>query len=359
MKVFNFILLNLLVSTGAAFSADQPVAPAPYALDPLQEAVPLLQASYVDFAGLHYQKGDQLTDLLNRSNGKIAVEPPQVSPPVPIVTATLPYGVAYWRMESFTPKKDWGDLAGNLKTMIDFSHVYGAILDLRSNTTPEDFAGAAQVLHFFVPADTSFFKYLPQKGDGVVQLLPMQIPDREFHGPLVVLTNEQTSGAAEALAASLKADGALVVGRATAGSSAFFEAETLSSSRILRFAVAPPPADDPGHPIKPDIVLNVDEHTEKAALVLIRDNHVSDVIQESAARHRLSEAALVQGQDPEWDEYLSSLEQKPVLLSLPVIHDTVLTSALDSLKAIRFSEQSLPPQPATATASLPGSTSIQ
>ncbi len=357
MKVFNTILLNLLVATGTVLATDQPVAPAPNALDPLQEAVPILQASYVDFAGLHYQKGDALTDLLSRSNGKIALEPPQITPPVPIITATLPYGVAYWRMESFTPKKDWSDLASDLQTMIDFSHVYGAILDLRSNTTPEDFAGAAQVLGFFAPGDTSFIKYLPKK-DGEMQT-PMRIPGRVFHGPLVVLTNEQTSGAAEALAASLKADGALLVGGPTAGSSSFFEAETLSSSRILRFAVAPPATDAPGQPIKPDIVVNEDEHTEKAALVLIRENHISDVIQESAARHRLSEAALVQGQDPEWDDYLSSLEQKPVLLSLPVIHDAVLISALDSLKAIRLSQRSVPAPQSTATVSLPDSTSIQ
>ena len=52
----------------------------------------------------------------------------------------------------------------------------------------------------------------------------------------------------------------------------------------------------------------------------------------------MSEASLVQGQDPEWDDYLSSLEKGPVLLSLPHIHDPVLIAALDSLRAIRFSQ---------------------
>ena len=89
-----------------------------------------------------------------------------------------------------------------------------------------------------------------------------------------------------------------------------------------------------------------------------KDNQISDVIQESVERHRMSEATLVQGQDPEWDDYLASLEQKPVLLSLPVIHDVVLISALDSLKAIRLSERTLPTQ-ITANASPPTSSSIQ
>jgi hypothetical protein len=84
--------------------------------------------------------------------------------------------------------------------------------------------------------------------------------------------------------------------------------------------------------------------------VLIKDNHILDVIQESPERHRLSEATLVQGQDPEWDDYLASLEQKPFLLSLPVIHDVVLITALDSLKAIQLSQRSPPALPAQAQA---------
>jgi hypothetical protein len=103
----------------------------------------------------------------------------------------------------------------------------------------------------------------------------------------------------------------------------------------------------------------VDDHTEKAALTLIKDNQILDVIQESAERHRMSEASLVQGQDPEWDDYLASLEGRPVLLSLPVIHDVVLISALDSLKAIRLSQRPSPPAQATADASPSASTSVQ
>jgi hypothetical protein len=72
----------------------------------------------------------------------------------------------------------------------------------------------------------------------------------------------------------------------------------------------------------------------------------------------MNEASLVKGQDPEWDEYLASLEKGPVLLSLPRIHDTVLIGALDSLKAIRLSQSSIPAQ-VTAKVSPPATTSIQ
>jgi hypothetical protein len=365
MNILKLAILSLLVLTGPVLRAGPPaVAPAaalPPSADPLAEALPLLQARYPDFQALNYKPGDKLEDLIARSNGKIRLDPPETAERIPILTAVLPDGIIYWRLASFTPKKDWSDLVGNLRTMIDFQHAVGAILDLRSTLAPDDYAGAAQVLNFFVPTDGALFKYLPQKGDGFIHL-SIKIPDREFQGPLIVLTNGQTAGAAEALAACLKADGALVVGRTTAGKASLFQAYELSSGPILRIAVEQTFLADGtplfGRPVTPDIALTVDEHTEKAALTLIKDNQILDVIQESAERHRMNEASLVQGQDPEEDDYLASLEGRPVLLSLPVIHDKVLISALDSLKAIRLSQRPLPAQ-ARADASPPASSSVQ
>jgi hypothetical protein len=198
------------------------------------------------------------------------------------------------------------------------------------------------------------------------QLLPLSLPP-----PIVILTNGQTSGSAEALAGYLQADGALVVGRATAGQVGAIGEMKLSSGYILRYAIGASGADDPtasfrfhaetptwGKAIQPDIIITVDDHSERAALALIRDDHLPDVIEESPLRHRMSEASLVQGQDPEYDEYLASLEDKPVLLSLPEVHDAVLISALDSLKAIRLSQRSLPTPPATDPAA-PAAISVQ
>ena len=34
----------------------------------------------------------------------------------------LPDGVIYWRLASFTPRKDWTDLAGELQAMVDLQH---------------------------------------------------------------------------------------------------------------------------------------------------------------------------------------------------------------------------------------------
>jgi peptidase S41-like protein len=359
MNILRLILLGLLLLTGPALRADPPALSLPGSTDPLAEALPILQAKYVDFKALNYKQGDHLTDLITRSNGEISLSASETdSLLVPIITATLPDNIIYWRLASFTlpPGKSWPDIAAQLQQASGTAP--GIILDLRSNTTPDDYEGAEQIMGFFAPQDTALAKY-----DAIGAGHEVGIPNHPVHLPMVVLTNKQTTGAAEALAAFLKTDGALVVGRETSGRAAVFAEEKLSCGQVLRYAVENISLADGtlllGHPVTPDISPAVDDHTEKAALTLIKDNQILDVIQESAERHRMSEASLVQGQDPEWDEYLASLERRSVLLSLPVIHDVVLISALDSLKAIRLSQRPSPPAQATADSSPSVSTSVQ
>jgi hypothetical protein len=342
-----------------------PVAPPASPADPITEALPFLQAAYVDFPALHYKEGDKLSDLELRSQGRISLITPGTVAPVPVLTAALPDGIIYCRLGSFTPKKDWNDVAGSLRSLIDWEHAVGTVVDLRSNAS-NDYVGAYNALGLLVPGDLTLLKDTPQDKTGFVRL-PMQIPDRHLDGPLVVLTNGQTAGAAEALAACLKADGALVVGRATSGTG--FEEDKLPDGAILRFATALHrlPGDTMTRPVMPDIAMTVDDHNEKTALMLIREDHVLDVIQEQSARKRMSEATLVSGQDPEWDAYLSTLEQTPVLLSLPRVHDPVLVTALDSVRAIRLSGSptvaptaaTVPAAQAAANDAKPANTSVQ
>ena len=358
-------ILLLFLPTGPVVWADMPaVVPAP-AADPLAEALPILQAKYVDFQALNYKPGDKLSDLIARSGGKISLSAWETAAaPAPVITATLPDGVLYVRLASFPPTDALARM--NWIGQIRQPGVCAYIIDLRSNTTPDDYAGAGGVIGVLGP-DYNLFtssatETIPLDAHPVTQMLPY---------PKIVLVNKQTTGAAEAMAGFLQADGALVVGQATAGKVAVFQESKLSSGQVLRYAVTATANDSPadrfrfrsevpvwGRPVIPDISVTVDDRAEKAALALIGRNDILDVIQESPERHRLSEAALVQGQDPELDQYLSSLEKKPFLLSVPVVHDRVLISALDSLKAIRLSQRTLP-APATADASPSSSTSMQ
>jgi hypothetical protein len=367
MKTVPFALLSIFALAGLWLRAEPAaVTPPGSPADPLTEVLPVLMMSYPDFPALNYKPGDKLEDLIARSHGGISLVAGDAPAPTPIITVTLPDGTIYWRLASFIPRKDWTELGNELEADSQRNPGGGAILDLRSNETPQDIASASQMMTFFDPADTTLMRYHLKDIDGTHSLVSADVVlDRPFHGPLVVLTNQETTGAAEALAACLKADGALVVGAPTAGQGAAFAERKLASGQILRFVtdhVHLPPAghDLWDHPVTPDINIAADSRAEKSALTLIRDNHILDVIQESAERHRMSEASLVQGQDPEMDEYLASLEQKPVLLSLPVVHDVALISALDSLKAIHFAQGTAPaPATTTANAAPPASASVQ
>jgi hypothetical protein len=379
-------------------SPDKPVDCAPLSPDPTapaltdemqKQALSRLKSEYLDYTSLHVRDGEGLSDVVARSKGGLQFqngsknELTDSNTVSGIVTAFLPGNCLYVRLANFTPKNDWQGLAADLHHALD-QHPTGVILDLRNNrcVTSSDNVMAAQLAGLFdkgpllfsargyeplwnsccswvVPpnsdvVDANFSKGLPEAG-AKAQLSPLSLP-------VTVLVNGKTSGVGEALAATLQRSGAIVLGQATAGCAGIYKQIWLSDTLLLNALTAKfyLPDGTPlwGHPVIPDIALTVDDQTEKAALALISANHIDDVIQESPERHRLSEATLAQGQDPEWDTYLDSLEQKPFLLSLPVVHDAVLISALDSLKAIRLSQRTLPAQ-VQADASPPAPSSIQ
>jgi hypothetical protein len=352
--------LLLLLGPVALWADMTATAPDSKTADPIVEALLILQAKYPDFKELQYKEGDHLSDLISRSAGKISLDAPETgaaaaSNSVSNVMATLPNNILYWRLASFTPEKRWLDTGGQLQQAAPTAA--GVVLDLRSTLTPDDYRGAAQVLLFFAPGDMTRFEFSDTTSHDHSSGNPVILAGGQysFHVPIVVLTNDQTAGAAEALATCLKADGALVMGRPTAGKMGVFEEQKLSSGQILRYYTSSVNfQEDPkavfkipqhslpwNQAVVPDISLTVDEQTEKSALGLIRDKRVLDVIAEGAQRHRMSEASLVHGDDPELNDYVAAQEKKPDAASAttPAVRDVVLISALDSLKAIQLSQR--------------------
>jgi hypothetical protein len=418
MNILRLTLLSLLLLTGPALLAD-PAAPPQYSNETITvtqsakfseipvDAAPLppnptaptltdamqanalsrIKLEYLDYAGLNVKEGESLMDLVARSNGGLQFQ--RGSPNTltdsntvsGILTASLPGSCFYIRLSNFTPKAGPGDFDADLHKALA-QQPAGVILDLRNNrcVADRDFDMAALLAGLFDKGPLLFSArgYEPFWNswyDWTVAIKayyplgkgrPTNIDAGKSQPlllPVVVLVNHQTSGAGEVLAATLQRSGALVLGQPTAGRAGVFKPIFLSDTLLLNVLTAKAYLPDGsvlwGYPVVPDIAIAVDERTEKAALTLIKDNQILDVIQESAERHRMSEASLVKGQDPEWDEYLASLERRSVLLSLPVIHDVVLISALDSLKAIRLSQRPSPPAQATVDASSSVSTSVQ
>jgi carboxyl-terminal processing protease len=332
-----------LVLCGLLFLAGPILRAEPAASDLTAEALPILQANYIDSKKLPLKEGEGLGDWISKSGGTISLCAPEgASAPVPMVTAFLPDNIVYWRLVSFTSETGWPDLAMQLDRSVA-QGAEGIVLDLRSNLAPDDYAGAAQVMSFFVPEGIVLFTSKSASGNehvytGMHQGMP-------FHQPIVLITDKQTTGAAEALAACLKDRGALVIGQATMGKAAVFTEERLSSGRNLRYVSAqvclPNGMELWSHPVTPDIGLTLNEPNEKNALALINQHQVLDVIREAAQRRRLSEAFLVQGENPELDDYVASHEKKsdaPAIVK-STIQDVALIDALDSLKAIRWSQR--------------------
>ncbi len=334
------LLCGLLLFAGSVLRADPATASSP---DLLAEALPILQTSYLDAQKLSVKEGGHLADLIAGSNGAISLCVPESnSASVSILTAFLPGNIVYWRLASFTPKKSWSDLTMELDQW-NGQGARGIVLDLRSNVAPDDYAGAVQVANFFTPDGTTLFT--ARNASGGDHAYTIKHNESPFHQPIVLLIDNQTVGAAEALAASLKMRGALVIGQATKGRAAIFGEQKLPSGQLLRFITAqvflPDGSQLWGHPVNPDIGLTINEQTEKSALALIEQNRILDVTHEAAERRRLSEATLVQGKNPEWDDYLASREKKPdaSVVTKPAIQDIALINALDSLKAIQLAQR--------------------
>jgi hypothetical protein len=295
------------------------------------ELIALLRTNYVDFAKIH-RSSDDLQDLIAASKGGLSVTT-ATQPMTGMFSTVLPGNVVYWRAESFTPGTSWQDLAAQTNRP---GNSLGLVLDLRSNTTPDDFSGAMEVANFMLDGQSGLVVH----GAKVAAGTPAMTATLQGHPAIIVLTNRETRGAAEALAACLQSRGALVMGEATEGKAAVFNEVPLSTGGVLRYATAHVYLADGtdlwNRPVVPDVTTNMSDKDEANALALIDRKQVTDVIGEAASRHRMSEATLVRGQDPEQDAFLASHEAGAAAASaLPKTHDVALVEAMDSLKAIR------------------------
>ena len=138
-----------------------------------------------------------------------------------------------------------GELAAAGQMLTATNTVVGAVLDLRF-AGGDDYAAAQKTAELWTVAKGS----------------------RPVAGPLVVLVNGGTSGAAEALVAELrKAGGALIIGSPTAGEAMTFKEFSLNDGERLLIATTPVTVDGqkmPSSGLKPDIAVAVNADQEHA-----------------------------------------------------------------------------------------------
>lgn len=206
----------------------------------------------------------------------------------------------------------------------------GVVLDLRSTPETQNFDLAAEVAGRFVPAGTKLFS-LRGRSDEAVKTFTSSAP--LYRGLVVVLADDSTRGAAEALAAALRRHvHAMLVGAATGGRAVEFENLPLGDGQHLRLAVSEARVE--GLPsiypdgLAPDLAVPQDPAVRDAILEAAAGKSMAPFVFEHG-RAQLNEAALVAGTNPEIDSGADEAEEEPLL-------DRPLQRAIDLVVAIRL-----------------------
>jgi hypothetical protein len=228
----------------------------------------------------------------------------------------------------------------------------GLIIDLRY-ADGHDYAAAAETADLFFAASQPLLTYGGHTARSTAK-------DSALDLPVVVLINEETAGAAEALAAVLRQlNGSLIIGSASAGHAYLFQDFPLSNGQTLRVASAAVSVGTgqtlPNSGVAPDIRIAVSPEDEKLYFedpyrVLPRlfaqaakpgPNDLASGQSTNRPRRRLNEAELVRMQREGIDFTADASATGKEQLTSPVIADPALARGLDLLKglALAFKRQ--------------------
>lgn len=258
----------------------------------------------------------------------------EAAPSTSVVTSVFDRNFGYLRIETVERgldrqlREEWEELASG-------HQLRGLVLDLRF-AGGQDYETAAYVADLFVTTSQPLLAWQ----DTVVHATP--IPDTVVP-PLVVLVNQRSSGAAEALAAALRESGAaLLVGRRTAGQAYVFRNVELPEGRVLRVASEPVRVGDRKSIVGgliPDIEVIVSVADEKKYLAdpyaVIPGAVAGTALR--AERSQLNEAELIRQRQPgarQGFPLTSEGAGPPARLEDPVVQDPALARGLDLLKGI-------------------------
>ena len=229
-----------------------------------------------------------------------------------------------------------GTLKDNTLTQLDNAlgesrsrNVEGLVIDLRTVSEDSDYDLANSIISRFVGNGEPTFE-LTTKGTAE----PKKYASKStplYQGPIAVLVDRQTAGAAEVIAGVLKTkDRALLIGQTTAGRAVKYKTEPLGNLLVSvaesEVQIAGLPLIFPGG-LAPDIMVNVAQDAENQVLV-DSDSGPLDPFITDEERPGLNEAALVNGTNPELDAYE---EQESGKTPKAQLKDECLQHAIDFL----------------------------
>ncbi len=210
-----------------------------------------------------------------------------------------------------------------------------AIVDLRASSTG-DLAEAAEFAKRFCPKGKPLFSVRKPGARQDRQFTSDRDP--AFQGLIVVLVDGDTSGGAEALAATLKLhDKALIIGQSTAGRAVEYSDQPLPSGKILRVASAEAVLPD-GQPVfpagvKPDLPVEMPETEKRQVFRQSAEKGMGPFVYETDRPH-LNEAALMAGTNPELD--IPDAQRRLRSRSAQPLRDPVLQRALDVVTSLEI-----------------------
>jgi hypothetical protein len=224
------------------------------------------------------------------------------------------------------------------KTLSNFTakNVNAVIVDLRASSVTTDLPLAAEFAKRFCPKGKTLFTL--RKPTGRQDRVFGSDRDPAFRGLVMVLTDADTVGVAEAIAAALRFyNKALVIGQTTAGRAAEYSDLSLPSGKILRVAVAEMVSPD-GRPlfpegIKPDLPVEMSMADKRQIFQLSGEKGMEPFVYE-AGRPHMNEAALLAGTNPEVEAAEAAQQRRGRTQERPPAHDPVLQRALDVVTSL-------------------------
>jgi C-terminal processing protease CtpA/Prc len=214
-------------------------------------------------------------------------------------------------------------------------NISAVIVDLRASSTTTDLALAAEFAKRFCPKDKTLFTL--HKAATRQDRVFSSDRDPTFRGLVMVLTDGDTVGPAEALAAALRFyNKALIIGQTTAGRAAEYSDLALPSGKVLRVAIAEMISPD-GRSLfpegmKPDLPVEMSMADKRQIFQLSVEKGMGPFVYEGGRPH-MNEAALLAGTNPEVEaaEAAQRRNRTPEKLSA---YDPVLQRALDVVTSL-------------------------
>jgi Peptidase family S41 len=224
------------------------------------------------------------------------------------------------------------------KSVSNFSakNVNAVIVDLRASQATTDLALAAEFAKRFCPKGKTLFTL--RKPSARQDRLFSSDRDPAFRGLIMVLTDSDTVGAAEAIAAALRFyNKALIIGQTTAGRAAEYSDLSLPSGKVLRTAAAEMISPD-GRSLfpegmKPDLPVEMSMADKGEIFQLSAEKGMGPFVYE-AGRPHLNEAALLAGTNPEVEAAEAAQQRRGRSPEKPPTHDPVLQRALDVVTSL-------------------------